>query len=85
MKPATVTVAAIQTSLTDDVDKNVAHVEDLIRGAAKAGAQIILPSELFEGWYFCRGCGATTTPSRPIATTSATCPTTTRRCATRWS
>jgi len=54
MKPATVTVAAIQTSLTDDVDKNVAHIEELIRGAADAGAQIILPSELFEGHYFCR-------------------------------
>ncbi|HUQ07146.1 MAG TPA: N-carbamoylputrescine amidase [Kofleriaceae bacterium] len=54
MKPATVTVAAIQTSFTDDVEQNVAHVEGLIRGAAKAGAQIVLPSELFEGHYFCR-------------------------------
>ena len=52
---ATVTVAALQTSLTDDVDTNVARVEALVREAAGQGAQIILPSELFEGEYFCRG------------------------------
>jgi N-carbamoylputrescine amidase len=54
MKPATVTVAALQASLTDDVDENVGRIEFLIRSAASAGAQIILPSELFEGHYFCR-------------------------------
>jgi N-carbamoylputrescine amidase len=49
-----VTVAAIQTSLTDDVETNVGRVTELVRRAAKDGAQIILPSELFEGHYFCR-------------------------------
>jgi N-carbamoylputrescine amidase len=50
----TVTVAALQTALTDDVEANVARVIDLCRQAADRGAQIIVPSELFEGHYFCR-------------------------------
>ncbi|HEY0484391.1 MAG TPA: N-carbamoylputrescine amidase [Kofleriaceae bacterium] len=49
-----VTVAALQTALTDDVAGNVARVTALVRQAAGRGAQIILPSELFEGHYFCR-------------------------------
>jgi N-carbamoylputrescine amidase len=49
-----VTVAALQTALTDDVSTNVARVSELVREAASKGAQIILPSELFEGHYFCR-------------------------------
>jgi len=49
-----VTVAALQTALSDDVATNVARVTALIREAAGSGAQIILPSELFEGHYFCR-------------------------------
>ena len=49
-----VTVAALQTALTDDVPTNVARVTELVRAAAANGAQIILPSELFEGHYFCR-------------------------------
>ncbi len=49
-----VTVAALQTAFTDDVATNVARVSDLVREAASKGAQIILPSELFEGHYFCR-------------------------------
>jgi N-carbamoylputrescine amidase len=49
-----VTVAALQTALTDDVQANVARVTELVREAAGRGAQIILPSELFEGHYFCR-------------------------------
>jgi N-carbamoylputrescine amidase len=49
-----VTVAALQTALTDDVATNVARVTALVRQAAAAGAQIVLPSELFEGHYFCR-------------------------------
>ncbi|MBK9037007.1 MAG: N-carbamoylputrescine amidase [Myxococcales bacterium] len=49
-----VTVAALQTDLTDDVATNLARVTDLIRAAADRGAQIVLPSELFEGHYFCR-------------------------------
>jgi len=49
-----VTVAALQTALSDDVENNVARITDLVRNAAGKGAQIILPSELFEGHYFCR-------------------------------
>jgi len=49
-----VTVAALQTALTDDTARNVARVTELVREAAGRGAQIILPSELFEGHYFCR-------------------------------
>ena len=49
-----VTVAALQTALTDDVATNVARVTEMVRRAAAAGAQIVLPSELFEGHYFCR-------------------------------
>jgi N-carbamoylputrescine amidase len=49
-----VTVAALQTSLSDDVASNVARITDMVREAAAKGAQIILPSELFEGHYFCR-------------------------------
>jgi N-carbamoylputrescine amidase len=50
----TVTVAALQLALTDDVATNVARVTELVRDAAGRGAQIILPPELFEGHYFCR-------------------------------
>jgi N-carbamoylputrescine amidase len=49
-----VTVAALQTALSDDVATNVARITELVREAASRGAQIILPSELFEGHYFCR-------------------------------
>ena len=49
-----VTVAALQTALTDDVATNVARVTELVREAHARGARIILPSELFEGHYFCR-------------------------------
>ncbi len=48
------TVAALQTSFTEDIASNVAKVTDLVRKAAFQGAQVILPSELFEGPYFCR-------------------------------
>jgi N-carbamoylputrescine amidase len=49
-----VIVAALQTALTDDIAANVARVTGLVREAAGKGARIILPSELFEGHYFCR-------------------------------
>jgi len=47
-------VAALQTALTDDVQTNVARITELVREAHGKGAQVILPSELFEGHYFCR-------------------------------
>ena len=49
-----VRVAAIQCPLGGSVDENVARVEKHVLAAVKAGAKIILPSELFEGPYFCR-------------------------------
>ncbi len=49
-----VTVAAIQAAFTDDRDRDIAGVAERVREAAAAGAQVILPPELFEGFYFCR-------------------------------
>ncbi|MEJ8573872.1 N-carbamoylputrescine amidase [Microbaculum marinum] len=49
-----VTVAATQMACSDDVDRNVARAEALIREAAALGANIILIQELFEGLYFCQ-------------------------------
>jgi N-carbamoylputrescine amidase len=46
-------VAALQTALTDDVAKNVTRISELVREAHGKGAQVLLPSELFEGHYFC--------------------------------
>jgi N-carbamoylputrescine amidase len=50
----TVRVASIQCSLGGDYEQNVNKVERFVREAAKRGAQIVLPSELFAGVYFCR-------------------------------
>jgi len=47
------TVAAIQTSYGNDLAANIAKTEAFVREAAKGGAQVILPSELFQGIYFC--------------------------------
>ena len=49
----TITVAALQASYGLDIDANIARTADLIREAAARGAQVILPSELFQGPYFC--------------------------------
>ena len=49
-----VRVAATQCAFGPSLDENVARVEALVREAAGKGAQVILPSELFEGLYFCR-------------------------------
>jgi len=49
----TLTVAAIQCALTNDLDENIARIEDHVAAAAAQGAQVILPPELFEGPYFC--------------------------------
>jgi N-carbamoylputrescine amidase len=49
----TITVAALQTSYGEDMAANIKKTEGLIREAAAKGAQAILPSELFEGYYFC--------------------------------
>ncbi len=53
MSKRTLTVAALQTFYGHDMQDNIARTEALVRQAAKAGAQVILPSELFQGIYFC--------------------------------
>ena len=49
----TIKVAAIQTSYGEDMKANIAKTERFVREAAAKGAQVILPSELFQGPYFC--------------------------------
>ena len=49
----TITVAALQSAYGDDLEANVTRTRDLVREAAGLGAQVILPSELFQGPYFC--------------------------------
>jgi len=51
--PRTISVAALQTSYGEDMAANIARTIDLVRDAASKGAQVILPSELFQGPYFC--------------------------------
>jgi N-carbamoylputrescine amidase len=48
------TVAAIQAALTDERETNLKRITGWVREAAAMGAQVILPSELFEGHYFCQ-------------------------------
>jgi N-carbamoylputrescine amidase len=52
MAKRTLKVAAIQASFGPDMAANIAKVEKLVRHAAKSGAQVILPPELFQGIYF---------------------------------
>lgn len=48
-----VTVAATQMACSRNTDDNIQKAEDLVRLAAKDGAQIILLQELFQTPYFC--------------------------------
>ena len=49
----TIKVAALQAAFGEDMAANIAKVDKLVRAAAKQGAQVILPPELFQGPYFC--------------------------------
>ena len=51
----TLTLSVLQLPLAraDEAD-NIAAVAELVRQAADAGAQVVLPPELFAGEYFCR-------------------------------
>ena len=49
-----VKVAALQSKFHSDKAPNVKRVKEQVREAASKGAQIILPSELFESHYFCK-------------------------------
>lgn len=61
-------VAAVQMSMSDDVDLNVSTAERLVRDAAQQGAQVVLIPELFEGVYFCKDQTASDLlRARPIA------------------
>jgi N-carbamoylputrescine amidase len=53
MSKRTLTVAAIQATYGNDLAANIAKTEKFVREAARRGAQVILPSELFQGIYFC--------------------------------
>ena len=47
-------VAAIQCPLGGERSENVARVTEHVLAAARQGAHVVLPPELFEGPYFCR-------------------------------
>ncbi len=48
-----ITVAAIQAAYGPDLETNIAKTRHFVCEAAERGAQVILPSELFQGIYFC--------------------------------
>ncbi|MGF1462526.1 MAG: nitrilase-related carbon-nitrogen hydrolase [Maricaulaceae bacterium] len=50
----TTRIAVLQAAFSADRDANIDAVVKLTIEAAEAGAQIILPPELFQGPYFCR-------------------------------
>jgi N-carbamoylputrescine amidase len=54
MNMRNVKVAATQMSCTSGIKENIAKADDLVREAARQGAQIILLQELFETPYFCQ-------------------------------
>lgn len=54
MQPQLIKTAAIQTSYSKEHHRNVQKISEFVREAAANGAQVILPSELFEGHYFCQ-------------------------------
>ena len=47
-----ITVAAIQSSFGPDMAANIAKIEGFVREAAKRGAQVVQPPELFQSIYF---------------------------------
>ncbi len=52
-KKQELTVAAIQSSYGSDIKENIDKTIGFIEDAARRGAQVVLPSELFQGPYFC--------------------------------
>lgn len=47
-------IAVLQAAFGEDMAANIAAVERLARDAAKDGANVVLPPELFQGPYFCK-------------------------------
>ncbi|WP_448581314.1 N-carbamoylputrescine amidase [Thermaurantiacus sp.] len=68
-------VAAIQMAFTGDRATDIARTAEKVREAAAMGAKLVLPSELFEGHYFCvtqdeaRFAAAAPVESHPAVTT----------------
>jgi N-carbamoylputrescine amidase len=54
MSDRTLTLAVVQMTMTDDVDRNVARAESFVRDAAGRGAALVLLPELFENLYWCQ-------------------------------
>jgi N-carbamoylputrescine amidase len=52
MTSRTITVAVIQSSFGADMQTNITKMEGFVREAAKHGAEVALPSELFQSIYF---------------------------------
>jgi N-carbamoylputrescine amidase len=52
-KTRTITLGVTQTAFSNDMTANIRRVTELVREAASKGADVILPSELFQGHYFC--------------------------------
>ena len=53
MAKRSITVAALQASYGEDMAANIRKPDTLVREAVARGANAILPSELFQGPYFC--------------------------------
>ena len=49
----TLSIGVLQTAYTASMEANILKTAALVREAASLGAQVILPSELFQGPYFC--------------------------------
>jgi N-carbamoylputrescine amidase len=49
----TLSLGVLQTAYGEDMTANIASTAELVRQAADRGAQVLLPSELFQGPYFC--------------------------------
>src|SRR5580693_7253800 len=47
-------IALIQMSCVPDTQANLAHAADLVREAARAGANVVCLPELFGAQYFCQ-------------------------------
>ncbi|MBD3771809.1 MAG: hypothetical protein IE925_16915 [Rhodobacterales bacterium] len=50
----TITLAGIQFTPSDDMQANIDRVAGFVREAAAQGADVVLPPELFCGYYFCK-------------------------------
>ena len=63
----TLSLAAVQMSMTTDVATNLDTAERLVRDAAAKGAHIVLIPELFEDVYFCKDVEASSlSRARPV-------------------